>query len=128
MVLCAINTKSKQNTRKGAEDQHGETRCTNGLYAGHAYSLLQAEKVSLTNGDTINLVCVRNPWGKCEWEREWSDNSQEWNGVSDGEKKRIGFHPDDPEHGVPEDGVFWMTFKAWAEEFQKFAVCMLPLR
>lgn len=125
-VLCAINTKSSQNTRK-VEGQKSEVKEAHGLYAGHAYSLLQAEKVRLINGSTVNLVRIRNPWGKCEWNREWSDHSAEWNDVSPAEKKRISF---EPEHVSDKkgDGVFWMTFKDWTEEFEKFSICKLPLR
>ena len=92
----------------------------NGLYAGHAYSLLRAEEVHCNNGDIAMLVRIRNPWGEHEWTRDWSDECPKWNLVSNSEKKRIHFTEKD-------DGGFWMTFKDWCREFEKFTICLLPL-
>ncbi|KAG9095718.1 hypothetical protein FRC07_011043, partial [Ceratobasidium sp. 392] len=45
----------------------------NGLFAGHAYSVISAIEV---NGK--RFLRVRNPWGKTEWTGAWSDGSKEW--------------------------------------------------
>lgn len=46
-----------------------------GLFAGHAYGLLDVFEIS-----TQKLVLIRNPWGSenpIEWNGTWSDNSPE---------------------------------------------------
>jgi len=45
-----------------------------GLVAWHAYSLIEARRVSSGH----HLVQLRNPWGTKEWTGAWSDDSTEW--------------------------------------------------
>lgn len=54
---------------------------TEGLVAGHAYSVIQAREVSegvIGSGPTFKLLQLRNPWGTFEWKGAWSDKSSEW--------------------------------------------------
>ena len=54
MMSSAIHAKSEaEMSRKG-------------LHSFHAYSLIQAAVVN-SNGQNIQLVKLRNPWGKGEW-------------------------------------------------------------
>lgn len=48
-----------------------------GLHGNHAYSLIQAAVVN-KNGLNVELVKLRNPWGRDEWKGDWSDNSPLW--------------------------------------------------
>ena len=45
---------------------------------GHAYTLLSAAQLTLSNGQQVNLVKLRNPWGSGEWKGDWSDKSPLW--------------------------------------------------
>ncbi|KAJ1300138.1 hypothetical protein OPQ81_011891 [Rhizoctonia solani] len=45
----------------------------NGLFAGHAYSVISALEVN-----NKRFLRIRNPWGKTEWTGAWSDGSKEW--------------------------------------------------
>lgn len=46
-----------------------------GLIGGHAYSV-----ISVYIFEDIQLVKLRNPWGKHEWKGKWSDSDEEtWN-------------------------------------------------
>lgn len=45
-----------------------------GLIDNHAYSLLTLR----TTSTGVNLVKLRNPWGRGEWNGEWSDESKLW--------------------------------------------------
>ncbi len=49
-----------------------------GLVDAHAYSLIAAKEIDLDNGKKERLVQIRNPWGKKEWQGDWSDNSPKW--------------------------------------------------
>lgn len=48
-----------------------------GLITAHSYSLVRATSVEL-DGETHNLVQLRNPWGGTEWNGKWSDSSDIW--------------------------------------------------
>jgi len=62
---------------------------------------------------------VRNPWGnEREWNGAWSDESEEWQFLSDEDKEEIGLNYDD-------DGEFWMCFSDFKENFSRVDVCML---
>jgi len=67
-----------------------------GLVPGHAYSVIQVKEAK-----THRLLQIRNPWGKFEWNGDWSDGSALWTD----ELKEI-FSPK-LEEG---DGTFWMSF------------------
>nr|POE47995.1 calpain-type cysteine protease adl1 [Quercus suber] len=44
-----------------------------GFIGGHAYAVLQAWE----EGD-LKLLKLRNPWGRVEWDGDWSDGSKLW--------------------------------------------------
>jgi len=48
-----------------------------GLVTGHAYAVISVMEVE-NDGETLNLLRIRNPWGKGEWTGDWSDKSELW--------------------------------------------------
>lgn len=46
---------------------------TDGLSDNHCFSVLWCGEVA-----GQHFVCLRNPWGHCEWNGKWSDNASEW--------------------------------------------------
>ena len=66
----------------GAVNQNGrEVLKQNGLYGGHAYSLLKIEMVKTNDDKIVQLLQIRNPHGQGEWSGDWSDQSNEWNRI-----------------------------------------------
>ncbi|ELU07186.1 hypothetical protein CAPTEDRAFT_98040 [Capitella teleta] len=106
MVGCAINATS-----------HREEDLGNGLYAGHAYSVTNIIQATV-DGDVIQLIRLRNPWGRDEWKGAWSDYSPEWRKMTETMRKKIGLVKDD-------DGEFWMAFKDFVKEFDTAYFCHL---
>ena len=46
----------------------------------HVYSVLGAETVTLKDGNQVDLIKIRNPWGFREHIGDWDDNDTEnWN-------------------------------------------------
>ena len=93
---------------------------TDGLIAGHAYSLLSAEEWG-----EIRLVKLRNPHGQgseespTEWNGPWSDHSAEW-----------AKHPeiaDQVGHERIHDGIFWMSFSDFVTTFDKILILPFPM-
>jgi len=104
MVTCMISKTSdtvEEATKKG-------------LYKGHFYSLLQAREEHLDDGNRVNLVMLRNPWGSKEWQGEWSDASERW-AQNPQLKKRL--------HSDRVDGVFWISLEDWAAMFSLVFLC-----
>ena len=76
----------------------------------HAYSMLKfLTDVKLNDGNTVDLVVLRNPWGRYEWTGPFSDNDDfHWSKVMDRTIR--------PEQ--KDDGVFVMKFSDWQNQFE----------
>eukprot|EP00826_Nyctotherus_ovalis_P012553 TRINITY_DN1332_c0_g2_i1.p1 TRINITY_DN1332_c0_g2~~TRINITY_DN1332_c0_g2_i1.p1 ORF type:complete len:790 (+),score=282.59 TRINITY_DN1332_c0_g2_i1:141-2510(+) len=85
----------------------GADTATQGIFKGHAYTLINAYEF-LLNKQKIQLVQLRNPWGKSEWTGEWHDSDPKW---SPALKKKLN-------HVVRNDGIFFMPF----DQFHKIFV------
>lgn len=64
-------------TMMAASHGQGENRNEEGVISGHAYSLISIHEVK-SEGQTVRLLRLRNPWGSGEWQGDWSDKSQLW--------------------------------------------------
>lgn len=82
---------------------------TGGLVPGHAYSVIQVKEAYGNR-----LINIRNPWGKFEWEGDWSDKSAKW---TDDMKAAINPVLNDT------DGTFWMCFEDFVTNFRGLNVC-----
>jgi calpain-15 len=95
-------------------DQQKYIMCTgsrgdsNGIVAGHAYSLLGAYETP-----KYKLVKLRNPWGKGEWKGDFSDESPLWTP----EMK------DMVQYVKADDGVFCMTYEDYRATYSNYCVC-----
>lgn len=104
-MAAGINTASEAETRK-IENL--------GLVPGHSYGLIAAAQVKNKVGEMVNLVKLRNPWGKFEWQGAWGDNSDEW---TDDLRKELAVDPD------ADDGTFWMDFEDMKNVFGRIQIC-----
>uniref|UniRef100_A0A8C1ZCI6 Calpain 8 n=1 Tax=Cyprinus carpio TaxID=7962 RepID=A0A8C1ZCI6_CYPCA len=86
------------------------------LVKGHAYSVTGAEEVHSYDCQ-VQLVRIRNPWGRVEWTGPWSDNSKEWNSIQPEEKAKL-LHS-------AEDGEFWMAYSDFIQHFSRLEICNL---
>jgi calpain, invertebrate len=92
-----------------------EARMANGLVKGHAYTITKLAETS--NGN--KLIRIRNPWGNdVEWNGAWSDNSNEWNYLSDDEKQDLGIV-------IDHDGEFWMDIEDFLDNWDSVQICHL---
>ena len=83
----------------------GESKRSDGLIAGHAYSITGALNVKV-KGKRIHLLRLRNPWGEVEWNGDWSDKS----------KLRLPKR----KHIADNDGEFWISAQDWGDRFSKY--------
>ncbi|CAE6411522.1 unnamed protein product [Rhizoctonia solani] len=94
-------------------DTSGESELINGLFAGHAYSVIAALEV---NGK--RFLRLRNPWGKAEWTGPWSDGSKEWT------PEWLALLPQ-LQHKFGDDGEFLMEYKDFLATWTIIERCRL---
>ncbi|CAF0859448.1 unnamed protein product [Brachionus calyciflorus] len=99
---CSIN----------ADPSTREARLPNGLVRGHAYTITKIETYS-----GQKLLRIRNPWGNdVEWKGAWSDNSREWESLSESDRQDAGL--------VKKfDGEFWMSFEDFTRNWDSVQIC-----
>ena len=82
-----------------------------GIVLHHAYTILDVKRVERR----FNLLKLRNPWGRTEWQGAWSDKSEMWSRYT-GAKSAL--HPK-----VIDDGCFWISHEDWCTRFDTVDVC-----
>ena len=104
--LMAAGIIAKKNPNlKHVDPEECEGDLGNGLVTKHAYGLLGSYE-----GHGVQLVRVRNPWGKKqEYTGDWCDSSKKWKENPE-VAKEVDFKP-------RVDGVFWMTIQDFCTYF-----------
>ena len=91
-----------------------------GLILNHAYGIRDIISLEEFGGEKVNLIFLRNPWGKGEWTGAWSEESEEYKKNLSALKKynetldideQINFE------SKPEDGSFLIDFEEWKDLF-----------
>ena len=89
---------------------NSEWKKSNGIVAGHAYSILRVEEIG-----NVKLLQLRNPWGRFEWNGMWSDKSDMWD-KHPYVKMRLG-------NTIKDDGTFWIDWYNFQSIFTDVDVC-----
>lgn len=103
-ALISASTPGKDKFTEG-----GGPNTQGGLVPGHAYTVIQLKEF---NGH--QLLNVRNPWGRFEWEGDWSDNSSLWT-----PDMIAAINPVLTEN----DGTFWMNWRDFLSNFKGVNYC-----
>ncbi|KAG5888432.1 hypothetical protein JTB14_020207 [Gonioctena quinquepunctata] len=85
------------------------------LRVQHTYSVTGVAEVQSNKCTKVQLLRIRNPWGKTEWTGRWSDRSDDWKIIS----KNIR----DDLLVKQEDGEFWMDFPDFIGRFDFLEIC-----
>jgi len=92
---------------------------TDGIVDGHAYTILACVHNVAESG--LNLIKVRNPWGKGEFQSgEWDDDGPGWNKYK-GVKEALN-----PVQA--NDGVFWLEQEEFFKYFKTVYLCAKSMR
>ena len=100
----------------------GVSTAEHGLVRGHAYSILDVQDPQTAgtmftwNKKRVRLIKLRNPWGKFEWTGAWGDGSPEWEQSGGKVRKKL-------QHTEADDGIFWMKFDDFYQEFKSIDLC-----
>ncbi|KAM4541634.1 calpain-1 catalytic subunit-like isoform 2-T2 [Odontesthes bonariensis] len=104
----------------GCGTPQGETSANtvlpNGMVQGHAYAVTGAKQM-MSQGKSVNLVRLWNPWGTGEWNGDWSDKSSLWQTVSSQDRDLCLSQCD--------DGEFWMTMEDFCKFYSDLDICCL---
>lgn len=89
-----------------------EEKSTAGIISGHAYSILDVRDIVNANSVAARVVQIRNPWGKFEWNGEYSDDSNLWTPQL---RKDLNIVRKD-------DGIFWMKIEDFLSHFVQVGI------
>ena len=118
---CLMGTSIQSNPK---ENHKVEAEAGMGLHMGHAYSFVDLGTIQV-DGKPVNLVKLRNPWGRGEWEGTYSDRSDEMEREDIQEELTRVMKPDvGAEVGNFNDGSFFMPFDDWFERFTSLFVAI----
>ncbi|XP_032402533.1 calpain-8-like [Xiphophorus hellerii] len=92
------------------------TLSPNGLVQGHAYTVTGVVQM-MSRGKPVKMLRLWNPWGKGEWNGDWSDRSSLWQTVSSQDREKC--------LSVVDDGEFWMTLEDFSKFFTDLNICGL---
>lgn len=107
-MATAVASQMEETEKLTAEDMKGV-----GLVDAHAYSLIAAKEIVVDGGKKVNLLQIRNPWGKKEWTGDWSDRSPLWTETC---KQQVNYQDKD-------DGCFWISFDDYIKFFYITTIC-----
>jgi hypothetical protein len=79
--------------------------------SGHAYSLISVHEA---DGPVPRLLRLRNPWGRTEWNGDYSDESKLWNPALSAKYKHVN----------EDDGTFFMPYLEYLKFFDHTCVAM----
>jgi len=70
--------------------------------------------MKLAEVDGNKLMQIRNPWGRGEWNGDWSDKSSKWTTRN---RNLLDWHE------KKDDGIFWIDINDYVNEFDSIYVC-----
>ena len=79
-----------------------------GLPYNHAFSVLKAIELNLTDGQKVKLVQLRNPWGNETYKGRWSDRDVRWTAELLAQA----------DHNIGDDGKFFMQYEDYVEQLE----------
>ncbi|XP_029981852.1 calpain-1 catalytic subunit-like [Sphaeramia orbicularis] len=116
LMLRAGQSKSLMGCGTHQGETSANTVLPNGLVQGHAYTVTGVKQL-VSQGTVVNLVRLWNPWGKGEWNGDWSDQSPLWQTVSPQDREMC--------REVADDGEFWMLMEDFCKFYSDLDICCL---
>lgn len=119
---CLMGCSIKGNGKNGPHILDGKPT---GLILNHAYGISDILEIpDLDNKNkTQQLIRLRNPWGKSEWLREWSSESDEMKKYRKPIQAYIDSLPPDEQFDLDEDdGTFLIHYRDWRDNFSTLFV------
>lgn len=126
LMGCSVQTRTAEKENKVVFNN-----INTGLVNGHAYSIQNLLTITNSNGQTTNLVRIRNPWGYMiprEWTGAWSDSSEElllnWEAINEAIKTADQEEAELIDLDNKNDGLFFMDYEDFIQIFSKVSLCI----
>lgn len=116
LMLRAGKSKSLMGCTTPQGENSANIVLPNGLVQGHAYTVTGVEQL-MSRGKMVNLVRLWNPWGRGEWNRDWSDRSPLWQTVSPQDRDMC--------REMADNGEFWMLMEDFCKFYADLDICCL---
>ncbi|XP_075879553.1 calpain-1 catalytic subunit-like isoform X1 [Nelusetta ayraudi] len=116
LMSRAAQSKSLMGCGTPQGETSDNTVLPNGLVQGHAYTVTGVRPM-MSRGQIVTLVRLWNPWGRGEWNGDWSDESSLWQTVSPQDRDTCLAKQD--------DGEFWMTLEDFCRFYSDLDICCL---
>lgn len=110
--IFEANTKNYILTCFTKSTKVSEEKSETGIVSGHAYSILDVRDIINAKGQPARVLQIRNPWGKFEWNGEYSDKSNLWTPQQRQELNII----------AADDGIFWMKLEDFIQFFEGIGI------
>ena len=120
-ILKSNQMKVLMNASFGCLDANNkETEKDNGLFGGHAYSVIQIVEIPLVfknkKKSNTRLLKLRNPWGsENPWNGQWSIRSNSWNKLNKNIKAKYNL-------SLTNSGDFYISFDDFIKNFEELIV------
>eukprot|EP01114_Cavostelium_apophysatum_P007275 TRINITY_DN1929_c0_g1_i1.p1 TRINITY_DN1929_c0_g1~~TRINITY_DN1929_c0_g1_i1.p1 ORF type:complete len:718 (-),score=206.71 TRINITY_DN1929_c0_g1_i1:60-2213(-) len=101
LMGCSFNSDGPTETDNGM-----------GILGNHAYGILDVKQ---PNSTKVNLMSIRNPWGRLEWNGRYADNASDWT-PSLMKELNVTFS---------DDGAFWMCLEDFVKQYNQMIVLRL---
>ncbi|GBG24151.1 Calpain-like protein [Hondaea fermentalgiana] len=95
-------------------DQPGDLEASVGLVEMHAYTILGVHTIR-AKGRVLKVLRIRNPWGRFEWNGDWSDKSSLW---TDSLRSEVGWTNEN-------DGIFFIDLQDFSKTFSAVHICCI---
>ncbi|XP_045919298.1 calpain-1 catalytic subunit-like [Micropterus dolomieu] len=116
-IMCrAGQSKSLMGCGTAQGETSADSVLPNGLVQSHSYAVTGVKQM-MSREQLVHLVRLWNPWGKGEWNGDWSDQSPLWQTVSPQNREMC--------LSVADDGEFWMTLEDFCKFYTDLDICCL---
>ncbi|XP_038584750.1 calpain-1 catalytic subunit-like [Micropterus salmoides] len=116
-IMCrAGQSKSLMGCGTAQGETFADSVLPNGLVQSHSYAVTGVKQM-MSREQLVHLVRLWNPWGKGEWNGDWSDQSPLWQTVSPQNREMC--------LSVADDGEFWMTLEDFCKFYTDLDICCL---
>ena len=86
--------------------------CIEGILDDHSYAIVDIHTINTEKGE-IQLIKLRNPWGKGEWAGEWNSGSSSWTQEI---KDQISYSEDET--------ILYISLQDYAKQFATTSMCL----
>eukprot|EP00743_Colponemidia_sp_Colp-15_P008827 GILK01009634.1.p1 GENE.GILK01009634.1~~GILK01009634.1.p1 ORF type:complete len:645 (+),score=97.49 GILK01009634.1:109-2043(+) len=112
LVVCSSKDQDTDGLRSSTLHKNQLIKA-NGIVARHGYTICKLAEENLgESSEKVRLLCLRNSWGKRDWNGDWSNGSPLWDSYPEIRANLC------PSEDMTEHGLFWMSYDDFISNFE----------